>query len=135
MHDLQMFEPARQPKDMGEPETSASPWMPAVLLTCAMFCSTLWIQFLGGAGGVGEPVVLVFSPLLSKTETFLAASTLSVPIIESGPLPFLVTVISEGPETLSPDYSPRSVGGCGMRVIQCCLWAKARASRSRYRVL
>ena len=35
----------------------------------------------------------------------------------------------------SPDYSPRSVGGCGMRVIQCCLWAKARASRSRYRVL
>ena len=35
----------------------------------------------------------------------------------------------------NPDYSPRSVGGCGMRVIQCCLWAKARASRSRYRVL
>ena len=36
---------------------------------------------------------------------------------------------------INPDYSPRSVGGCGMRVIQCCLWAKARASRSRYRVL
>jgi hypothetical protein len=39
------------------------------------------------------------------------------------------------PQLSSPDYSPRSVGGCGMRVIQCCLWAQARASRSRYRVL
>ena len=47
----------------------------------------------------------------------------------------LSRIAAAGIDTSNPDYSPRSVGGCGMRVIQCCLWAKARASRSRYRVL
>jgi len=78
--------------------------MPSAVLVCMLFVSTFWINFLSGAGRTGDAVVFVFSPLLNQRQTFLDASQLDVPIVDFGPLPFLVTVISNGPETLRKAY-------------------------------
>ena len=95
------------------------------------------LRVLGESGLAGWEMVrhgLGVTPMMEDIAALFPEIKVVLPQLDPIVIPYWLTTHREL-HTSNPDYSPRSVGGCGMRVIQCCLWAKARASRSRYRVL
>lgn len=75
-------------------------WLPVPVMIIAIFMSSFWLHFIGGAGQDGDAIVLVFPPTWTRTQALTATGALSVPIVDTGRLPFIYAVQPDGVETV-----------------------------------
>ncbi|MBB96498.1 MAG: hypothetical protein CML68_18115 [Rhodobacteraceae bacterium] len=79
---------------------SAWLWVPLPLMVCALFAATVWLRLIGGAGRDDAPVVLIYPPHWTRAEALAATASLSVPIVDTGRLPFVFAVWPDGVDTV-----------------------------------
>ncbi|MAC78086.1 MAG: hypothetical protein CML66_08490 [Rhodobacteraceae bacterium] len=82
-------------------------WLPLPVMIVSLFLASFWLHLISGAGRDGGAVVLVFPPTWSRTDALAATGSLSVPIVDTGRLPFIYAVQPDGPETVA---SARAAG-------------------------
>lgn len=79
--------------------------VPVILLVIFSLSVPIWFHLLGGMAMAGQEILLVYPPSWSASEILRQSASIGAPIVSVGRVPFAVTVIAEGPETVANAYA------------------------------
>lgn len=97
---------AAQPRRDGSERANLTPLILFIMLSLAV---PVWFHLMGGMAEAGQEILVIYPPGWSASDVLRQSASVGVPIISTGRVPFAMTLISEGPETIGRAYSSGAV--------------------------